>query len=70
MGNVLVRKADDLKPETRAALTEEEQQELIRRLQDHFDLADKKTKDIPEQEWEDILLEAIRSVRPGYQEHR
>ncbi len=28
--------------------------------------ADEKTKDIPEEEWEEIVDEAMRSVRPSY----
>jgi hypothetical protein len=35
-------------------------------LRQHFAKIDEKTKDIPESEQEEILDEAIRSVRPGY----
>ena len=95
MHSVLVRQADDLSPETRAALgaeigrpfqgnervvilafpepnalTEQEHQSVIRRLEERFMRADERTKDIPEAEWDEVLLEAMRSVRPGYQERR
>jgi len=95
MHSVLVRQADDLRPETRAALgaeigrpfqgnervvilafpepdalTDQEHQAVIRRLEERFTRADERTKDIPEAEWDEILLEAMRSVRPGYQERR
>ncbi len=95
MHSVLVRQADDLKPETRAALraeigrpfqdnervvilafpaqdtlTDQEHRSVIRRLEERFTQADERTKDIPEAEWDEILLEAMRSVRSGYQERR
>jgi hypothetical protein len=95
MHSVLVRQADDLRPETRAALgveigrpfqdnervvilafpaqdalTDREHQAMIHRLEERFKQADERTKDIPEGEWDEILLEAMRSVRPGYQERR
>jgi hypothetical protein len=50
------------------ALNEAQHRELVLRMERHFEDADEKTKGIPEDEWEEILLEAIRSVRPGYRE--
>ncbi len=38
-------------------------------LEAYYARMDEKTKDIPEQEIEQILHEAIRSVRPHYEEH-
>ena len=35
-------------------------------LRRYFAKTDEKTKDIPESEQDEILAEAIRSVRPGY----
>ncbi len=95
MPDVLVHKASELKPQTRAAieaefgraLRDDEQVSItacaaeetskessrsaaLRRLEAHYARMDEKTKDIPEQEIEQILLEAIRSVRPGYEERR
>jgi hypothetical protein len=37
-------------------------------LQEHFDRIDQKTKEIPEEEVEETLDEALRSVRPRYRE--
>jgi len=45
-------------PEQQPALTDE--------LRRHFAKIDERTNDIPEGEQEEILDEAIRSVRPGY----
>ena len=44
----------------------EQQRHLIGELQSHFARIDERTKDIPDSEREEILDEAIRSVRPGY----
>ena len=41
-------------------------QEALRDLRALWARADEKTKDIPEEEWEEIVDEAMRSVRPGY----
>ena len=38
------------------------------RLKQHFERMDERTKDIPEEEVDDIVIEAMRSVRPGYRE--
>ncbi len=95
MPDVLVHKARELKPQTRAAIEAElgralrDDEEVsiaasaveetstggsrpaaLRRLEAHYARMDEKTKDIPEEEIEQILLEAIRSVRPGYEERR
>jgi hypothetical protein len=91
--NVLVHKASELQPQTRAVLEAEfgrafqddeevsiiavapheapgdiERDEAAKRLQGHLRCVDEKMKGIPEAEKEEILLEAIRSVRPGYRE--
>jgi len=47
---------------------EARRREGVRGLQEHFARMDERTKDIPEDEVEEILIEAIRSVRPGYRE--
>jgi hypothetical protein len=52
------------------ALTEQEHQSVIRRLEERFTRADERTKDIPKGEWDEVLLEAMRSVRSGYRECR
>src|SRR5258706_14722151 len=95
MSDVLVHKASDLKPQTRAAIEAEfgrrlrddeeisiaaraaedvstgsSRAEAVRRLEAHYARMDEKTKDIPEEEIEHLLLEAIRSARPGYEERR
>ena len=95
MSDLLVHKASELKPETRAAIeaefgralrddeevsivarapekssTESQHQAALRRLEAHYARMDEKTKDIPEKEIEEILLDAIRSVRPNYEERR
>lgn len=95
MPDVLVHKASDLKPQTRAAIEAEfgralrDDEEIsiatrlpsetaagnsqiaaLRRLEAHYSGMDEKTNGIPEQEIEQILIEAIRSVRPSYEEHR
>ena len=50
------------------ALSEAEHRAVVLRLERHFEEADQKTRDIPEDEWEEILLEAINSTRPAYRE--
>ena len=37
-----------------------------RGLEEHFNRVDQKTKDIPDEEMEEILDEALRNVRPRY----
>jgi cell fate (sporulation/competence/biofilm development) regulator YmcA (YheA/YmcA/DUF963 family) len=49
------------------ALTEEERQQAWRRLDQSLQTIENRLKDIPVDEYEEILLEAIRSVRPNYQ---
>ena len=49
-------------PEQKRAIADE--------LRRYFAKIDEKTKDIPEGEQEEILDEAIRSVRPGYRSLR
>ena len=44
----------------------EQQRQLTGELHSHFARIDERTKDIPDSEREEILDEAIRSVRPGY----
>jgi hypothetical protein len=46
--------------------TPEEQDAAARELLHYFAGIDEKTKDIPESEQDEILDEAMRSVRPGY----
>ena len=52
------------------APTEEARREAAARLEQHFERMDSRTKDIPEEEVDEIVIEAMRSVRPGYQERR
>lgn len=93
MPNVLIHKASELKPETRAAveaelgrsLQDDEEVSIMafvtheaptgkartvagRKLQDHLDRIDQKTKSVPEQEKEEALDEALHKARPGYRE--
>jgi len=106
MPDMLIHKANELKPQTRKAIEAEfgralrDDEEIsiaarasegapapssasafdspaesahsaaLRRLEAHYARMDEKTADIPEEEIEQILLEAIRSVRPIYQERR
>jgi len=44
----------------------EQQRAVADELRDYFGQIDEKTKDIPGSEKEEILDEAIHSVRPGY----
>jgi hypothetical protein len=46
----------------------ETRREAARRLGDYLKRIDEKTKGLPEAEMEEVLDEAIRSVRPGYRE--
>jgi len=48
-----------------APLTEQ-QRAIAEELRRYFAKIDERTKDIPESEQEEIVDEAIRSVRPGY----
>ncbi len=56
--------------EPHEAPTGEVRQKAARALQEHLSQIDKKTKDIPDNEMEDVLNEALRSVRPGYRERK
>jgi len=92
MNGVLIPRASNLRPQTRAALeaelgrtlrddegvrimasppqvslTEEERQEAWRRLDQSLQVLENRLQDIPVDEYEETLLEAIRSVRPNYQ---
>ena len=93
MPNILIHKASELKPQTRAAVeaelgrslqddeevsimafvpheapTGEARREVGRKLQEHLNRIDQKTKGLPEEEMDQALNEALRSVRPGYRE--
>jgi len=93
MPNVLIHKASELRPETRAAveaefgrsLQDDEEVSIMsfvthedptakaraggkRNLEAHLNRIDQKTKDVPGQEIEDSLNEALHNVRPGYRE--
>jgi hypothetical protein len=48
----------------------DQQQASVRDLRQHFAQIDAKSKDIPESEQDEIIDEAIRSVRPGYRPSR
>jgi hypothetical protein len=48
----------------------EQQRTAADELRQYFIKVDEKVKDIPESEQEEILDEAIRSVRPGYRSKR
>jgi len=92
MNGVLIPRASNLRPQTRAALeaelgralrddeevrilasppptalTEEERRQAWERLDQSLQTIENRLKDIPVDEYEQILLEAIRSVRPNYQ---
>lgn len=47
---------------------EDSREVVLRRLEAHYARTDEKTKDIPEQEMKRSCFEAIRSVRPHYEE--
>ena len=51
-------------------LTDQQYQAALQKLERRFECADERTRNIPEAEWEQIPLEAMGSVRPGYQERR
>ena len=93
MPNVLIHKASELRPATRAAVeaelgrslqdneevsimafvpheapTGEAHAETARNLQQHLNRIDQKTKNVPEEETEKALNEAIRNARTGYRE--
>jgi hypothetical protein len=48
----------------------EQQRAIAGELRRYFAKIDERTKDIPENEQDEILDEAIRSVRPGYRPSR
>lgn len=48
----------------------DQQQAVARELRRHFAQIDAKSKDVPESEQDEIIDEAIRSVRPGYRPKR
>lgn len=50
--------------------TPAEQRAIADQLRQYFAKLDEKSKDIPESEQEEILDEAIRSVRPDYRPRR
>jgi hypothetical protein len=52
------------------APSSEQQRAIAGELRQHFARIDEKSKGIPESEQEEILDEAIRSVRPGYRSSR
>jgi len=52
------------------APSQEQQRAIAGELRHYFAEIDEKTKDIPAREQEEILDEAIRSVRPGYRSTR
>ena len=91
MNSVLIPRAGDLPPKTRAVLeaefgralrddemvkimasspriplTEEERRDAWRRLDQALIPIEERLADIPVEEYEEILLEAIRNVRPNY----
>ena len=93
MPNVLIHKASELRPETRAAVeaelgrclqdseevsimafvthkapTGKARGEAVRMLQEHLRRIDHLTTSVPEEDAEDAVNEALRSVRPGYRE--
>jgi hypothetical protein len=95
MPNVLIHKASEMNPQTRAALEAELGRSLrddeevsimafeahaapvgeARRqaalgLQEHLSRIDQKTKDIPDEEMQDALDEALRGTRPAYRERK
>ncbi len=95
MNGLLVPRAENLRPQTRAALeaelgralrddeevrimaripstqmTEAERRDAWRRLDQSLRVVESRLEDIPVDEYEEILLEAIRSVRPGYRPAR
>lgn len=55
---------------THEAPSGEARQEAGRRLEEHFERIDQRTKDIPDREMDAVLDEALRNTRPGYRERR
>ncbi len=93
MSNALIHKANELKPQTRAAVEAELGRALaddenvsimtfsvhdspsgelrtdaVQKLEASFQKADEHMRNVPEQETESALNEAIRKARPGYRE--
>jgi hypothetical protein len=93
MPNILIHKAAELRPQTRAAveaelgrsLGDDEEvsimafvpheapegtagQNAARQLTEHLARVDQKLQRAPKQEIEEMLDEALRSVRPGYRD--
>ena len=56
--------------EPHEAPSKEQQRAIADELRQYFARIDSNTKDIPQNEREEILDEAIRSVRPGYRSTR
>jgi hypothetical protein len=52
------------------APSSEQQRAIAGELRQHFARIDEKRKNVPETEQDEILDEAIRSVRPGYRSSR
>jgi hypothetical protein len=52
------------------ALSDERRQELSQKLRDYFAVVDARRQPGTAQEAEEILTEAIRSVRPSYRPHQ
>lgn len=48
----------------------EDKEAALRALREHWARIDEKTKDIPDEEMDEILDEAMRSVRPRYERIR
>jgi hypothetical protein len=90
MSNVLIHRASELRPQTRAAveaelgrsLADDEEvsimafvpheapkggarQDAAQRLTEHLARVDEKLQQVPKQEIEETLDEALRNVRPG-----
>jgi len=54
--------------EPHPAPTGESRRDAARALQEHFNRIDQRTNNIPDEEMEGALNEALRSVRPAYSE--
>ncbi len=52
------------------ALSEQRKQELVEQLKKYFSEVDARRKPGSPEEAEDVINEAMRSVRPGYRSHR
>jgi hypothetical protein len=48
----------------------EQQRSAVRGLEQYFSKIDERLKDVPEDQLDEIIDEAIRSVRPGYRSVR